>query len=244
MRKVLPGIVAPVDRRASCWPRGRDTPPGGRRGRSASAIPLLARELDHRRRHAHRRLRRVPAPRGRPYAGGRPIEAGRAGARDEEDLVLLTRARSTRAASEARAMRARHGAPIETFSGGASHLVQFARDRSSRNGTLRPAATGAEIVTYIPHNTYLVCGDEESLGRVRALGSLRAMGRPFRGGETASILARRADVVGRMNVAGSDLTPCSSWPIPRRTKPRPRSSTPSASAPCAAASRPRTRTSS
>ena len=59
-------------------------------------------------------------------------------------------------------------------------------------------------MTYIPHNTYLVYGDEESLGRVRALGPSCNGKAPSRR-KTASILARRAAVVGRMNVAGSDL---------------------------------------
>jgi hypothetical protein len=95
------------------------------------------------------------------------------------------------------------------------------------------AATGAEIVTYIPHNTYLVYGDEESLGRVRALGSFVQWEGPLAAEDRVHPLARRAAVVGRMNVRGAATsTPCSSWPIPRRTKPRQGSSTPSGLGAC------------
>ena len=98
-------------------------------------------------------------------------------------------------------------------------------------------ATGAEIVTYIPHNTYLVYGDEESLGRVRALGSFVQWEGPFAAEDRIHPLARRAAVVGRMNVAGSDLyavqlvaDPATNEATSQGPRHRP------ASAPCAAAS--------
>ena len=131
------------------------------------------------------------------------IEAGRAEARDEEDLVLLnTRPLNTRADDVQARTAARP--PVETFAGRRLHLVQFA-------GPVKPewhaalAATGAEVVTYIPHNTYLVYGDEESLGRVRALGPFVQWEGPFTPEDRIHPLARRAAAVGRLNVAGSDL---------------------------------------
>ena len=130
------------------------------------------------------------------------IEAGRAEARDEEDLVLLnTRPLDTRG-DEVQARTAAR--PVETFAGRRLHLVQFA-------GPVKPewhaalAATGAEIVTYIPHNTYLVYGDEESLGRVRGLGTFVQWEGPFAAEDRIHPLARRAGAVGRLSVPGGDL---------------------------------------
>ncbi len=131
------------------------------------------------------------------------IQAGRAEARDEEDLVLLnTRALDTRS-DEAQARNAAR-APVETFAGRRLHLVQFA-------GPVKPewyaalAGTGAEIVTYIPHNTYLVYGDEESLGRVRALGQFVQWEGPYTSDDRIHPLARPAGGAGRTSVVGGDL---------------------------------------
>jgi len=131
------------------------------------------------------------------------IEAGRAEARDEEDLVLLnTRPLDTRG-DEVQARTAARP-PVETFAGRRLHLVQFA-------GPVKPewhaalAATGAEIVTYIPHNTYLVYGDEESLGRVRALGTFVQWEGDFASEDRIHPLARRAGAGGRLSVPGGDL---------------------------------------
>ncbi len=131
------------------------------------------------------------------------IQAGRAEARDEEDLVLLnTRALDTRS-DEAQARNAAR-APVETFAGRRLHLVQFA-------GPVKPewyaalAGTGAEVVTYIPHNTYLVYGDEESLGRVRALGQFVQWEGPYTSDDRIHPLARPAGGAGRTSVVGGDL---------------------------------------
>jgi hypothetical protein len=131
------------------------------------------------------------------------IQAGRAEARDEEDLVLLnTRPLDTRG-DEARDLTAARP-PVESFAGRRLHLVQFA-------GPVKPewyaalAATGAEVVTYIPHNTYLVYGDEESLGRVRALGPFMQWEGPLRTEDKVHPLARRAGGAGRADGAGNDL---------------------------------------
>jgi len=130
------------------------------------------------------------------------IEAGRAEARDEEDLVLLnTRPLDTRG-DEVQA-RAAARPPVETFAGRRLHLVQFA-------GPVKPewhaalAATGAEIVTYIPHNTYLVYGDEESLGRVRALGTFVQWEGDFASEDRIHPLARRAGAGPRLSVPAND----------------------------------------
>jgi subtilisin-like proprotein convertase family protein len=131
------------------------------------------------------------------------IQAGRAEARDEEDLVLLnTRALDTRS-DEAQARTAAR-APVETFAGRRLHLVQFA-------GPVKPewyaalVGTGAEVVTYIPHNTYLVYGDEESLGRVRALGQFVQWEGPYTSDDRIHPLARPAGGAGRTSVGGGDL---------------------------------------
>jgi subtilisin-like proprotein convertase family protein len=131
------------------------------------------------------------------------IQAGRAEARDEEDLVLLnTRALDTRS-DEVQARTAAR-APVETFAGRRLHLVQFA-------GPVKPewyaalAGTGAEVVTYIPHNTYLVYGDEESLGRVRALGQFVQWEGPYTSDDRIHPLARPAGGAGRTSLVGGDL---------------------------------------
>ncbi len=131
------------------------------------------------------------------------IQAGRAEARDEEDLVLLnTRALDTRS-DEAQARTAAR-APVETFAGRRLHLVQLA-------GPVKPewyaalAGTGAEVVTYIPHNTYLVYGDEESLGRLRALGQFVQWEGPYTADDRIHPLARPAGGAGRTSVVGGDL---------------------------------------
>jgi hypothetical protein len=62
---------------------------------------------------------------------------------------------------------------LEVFSGKRLHLVQFA-------GPIQPRwfeelqATGAQVVTYIPHNAYLVYADAGALGRVQALADAKA----------------------------------------------------------------------
>ena len=82
-------------------------------------------------------------------------------------------------------------------------------------------------MTYIPHNTYLVYGDEESLGRVRALGSFVQWEGPFTSEDRIHPLARHGGRGGPdERRRGRTSTRCSSSPIPRRTKPPRRSSTP------------------
>ena len=62
---------------------------------------------------------------------------------------------------------------VEVFSGKRLHLVQFA-------GPIQPQwfeelqATGAQVVTYIPYNAYLVYGDAGALGRVQALADAKS----------------------------------------------------------------------
>lgn len=94
------------------------------------------------------------------------IHAGGAEARDEEDLILLNSRTVDTRSDEGRKARG----TLEPFSGRRLHLVQFV-------GPVKPEwysaleGTGAEVVTYLPHNAYLVYGDEESLSRARGLGS-------------------------------------------------------------------------
>ncbi|HEY8148076.1 MAG TPA: S8 family serine peptidase, partial [Vicinamibacteria bacterium] len=200
MRKVLLGIVALLvagELMAAATLSRR----GGRKVRVSD--PVLARELvttgatliaDY---GAFQLLEADPA-RVAPL-----IQVGRAEARDEEDLVLLnTRVLDTRG-DEAQA-RTAAGAPVETFAGRRLHLVQFA-------GPVKPewyaalTGTGAEVVTYIPHNTYLVYGDEESLGHIRALGRFVQWEGPYTSDDRIHPLARRAGGAGRTSVVGGDL---------------------------------------
>jgi len=85
--------------------------------------------------------------------------------RDEDNLIQLNAGAIDTTKSEVQASRAVEG---EAFSGKRMHLIQFA-------GPIKPEwyraleATGAEVVTYIPSNSYLVYGDFSSLSRVREL---------------------------------------------------------------------------
>jgi hypothetical protein len=86
------------------------------------------------------------------------IHAGRAEARHEEDLVLLNTGTVDTLGEQARGQG--RAQPLESFSGRRLHLVQFV-------GPVKPEwysalrDTGAQIVTYVPHNAYLVYADQE-----------------------------------------------------------------------------------
>ncbi|HEY6547143.1 MAG TPA: S8 family serine peptidase, partial [Vicinamibacteria bacterium] len=83
---------------------------------------------------------------------------------DQEDQILLNARTIDTASDEAQELRAPAGPP----GGRKLHLVQFV-------GPVRPAwyaaleQTGVRVVTYVPHNAYLVYGDDEGVGRVRQL---------------------------------------------------------------------------
>ena len=84
--------------------------------------------------------------------------------RDEDNLVMLNAGAIDTTKSEVQSQRKAVG----SFTGKRLHLVQFA-------GPLKPewydalTSTGVRIVTYIPHNTYLVYGSMGSIQRVQAL---------------------------------------------------------------------------
>lgn len=89
---------------------------------------------------------------------------GSAQIRDDYNSILLNAAHLDTSKAETQALRKTVGA----FNGKQMHLVQFA-------GPVQPAwrqalsDLGAEIVTYIPQNTYLVYGDAATIGRVQAM---------------------------------------------------------------------------
>ena len=129
------------------------------------------------------------------------IHAGRAEARDEEDLVLLSSRPLDTQGEDGRALAR---TMIERFSGRRLHLVQLA-------GPVKPEwyaaleRTGAEVVTYIPHNTYLVYGDEEHLGRVRALGAFVQWQGPLTSEDRIHPRARDGARARGAAAAGEDL---------------------------------------
>jgi hypothetical protein len=84
--------------------------------------------------------------------------------RDEYNLILLNAAHLDTSTPEIQALRK----PVGEFAGKRLRLVQFA-------GPIQPAwrksllDAGAQIVNYIPHNTYLIYGDAAVLARCVAL---------------------------------------------------------------------------
>jgi hypothetical protein len=88
-------------------------------------------------------------------------------ARDDYNVILLNAARLDTTQPETQALRR----PEDSFVGKRLRLVQFA-------GPVQPAwrkallDTGAQIVNYIPHNTYLLYGDAAALARVQSLCAL------------------------------------------------------------------------
>ena len=124
-------------------------------------------------------------------------------ARDYYNFILLHAAKLDTSRPEVQAQRKAVGA----FSGKRLHLVQFA-------GPMKPAwreellATGVQIVTYIPHNAYLVYGDAAGLSRMQAL----AAGAPHIQWEGAYAddykihpAARPVDAQGQPRAIGTDL---------------------------------------
>jgi hypothetical protein len=87
--------------------------------------------------------------------------------RDDINFVLLNAAWLDTTKSETKALRKAVG----SFVGKRLHLVQFA-------GPVRPdwraelLASGVQIVSYIPHNTYLVCGDSQSIARIQTMAGI------------------------------------------------------------------------
>jgi len=100
----------------------------------------------------------------------RRVFAGRARVedRDEENRILLNAGAIDTTDGATPAARV----ALRSFTGKRLHLVQF-------RGPVKPEwldelnNTGARIVTYIPHNAYLVYGDAAALARVRALRGTR-----------------------------------------------------------------------
>jgi subtilisin-like proprotein convertase family protein len=82
---------------------------------------------------------------------------------DDEDVIQLNARRLDTRRADVRAMRK----PVGAFSGKRLHLVQFA-------GPIKPdwlkalEQSGAQIVSYVPHNAYLVYGSAGELARLQA----------------------------------------------------------------------------
>jgi hypothetical protein len=120
-----------------------------------------------------------------PERAAAAIQAGGAEPRDEEDLILLnSRTIDTRSEGEAKGR-----APLEPFGGRRLHLVQFVGP-VQREWHAALEGSGVEIVTYLPHNAYLVYGDEESLERARGLGVFVQWDGPFTADDRIHPLAR------------------------------------------------------
>ncbi len=92
------------------------------------------------------------------------LPADEAELRDDYNVILLNASRMDTTKSEVKALRKTVGG----FAGRRLHLVQFA-------GPVQPTwrqsllDAGAQIVSYIPQNTYLVYGDAASIARVQAM---------------------------------------------------------------------------
>ena len=84
--------------------------------------------------------------------------------RDDYNVIALNVVRLDTTQPAAQALRKKAG----NFSGNHMHLIQFAGPVQSawRKDLLE---AGVKIVSYIPHNTYLVYGDAASVARVQAL---------------------------------------------------------------------------
>ena len=84
--------------------------------------------------------------------------------RDDYNVIALNAARLDTTQPAAQALRKKAG----NFSGNRLHLIQFAGPvQAAWRQELLEA--GVKIVSYIPHNAYLVYGDTASLARVQAL---------------------------------------------------------------------------
>ena len=92
------------------------------------------------------------------------LPAAKAELRDDYNLVLLNAARLDSTKAEVKALRKSVG----SFAGKRMHVVQFA-------GPIKPEwrqallDAGAQIVSYVPHNAYLIYGDAVAIARVQAL---------------------------------------------------------------------------
>jgi hypothetical protein len=90
--------------------------------------------------------------------------ADKAELRDDYNLILLNASRLDTTTTEVKALRKTVG----SFAGRRMHLVQFA-------GPIKPdwrqalLDAGAQMVSYIPHNTYLIYGDAEAIARVQTM---------------------------------------------------------------------------
>jgi hypothetical protein len=90
--------------------------------------------------------------------------ADKAELRDDYNLILLNARRLDTSTAQVKALRK----PAGSFDGKRLHLVQFA-------GPIQPdwrqalLDAGAQIVSYIPHNTYLIYGDAAALAHAQAM---------------------------------------------------------------------------
>jgi len=86
--------------------------------------------------------------------------------RDEENLLLLNAGTLDTSLPASQTLRQRSAA-AQSEPGKALHLVQFV-------GPVKPewyaalTGTGAEVISYIPHNAYLIYGDETVLAKVQS----------------------------------------------------------------------------
>jgi len=129
--------------------------------------------------------------------------SGRVENRDAENRILLNAGEVDTTTDAARSLRR---APVQ-FSGRRLHLVQFA-------GPVKPEwvkeleAAGLRIVTYIPHNAYLVYGDASaiaSLGALASLGPLVQWEGAYGADDRIQPRARNRDAAGRLRALDTDL---------------------------------------
>ncbi len=123
--------------------------------------------------------------------------------RDEENRILLNAGEVDTTADTARTMRR----AAASFSGRRTHLVQFA-------GPVKPewldelAAAGVRIVTYIPHNAYLVYGDAAALSRIQGLAQTRRFVQwdgAYLDDDKVQPRARTKDANGQLRALSTDL---------------------------------------
>jgi hypothetical protein len=125
-----------------------------------------------------RRIERLGARLVADYGGYRLYEAGSAVAEeavrnpaiellDAYRFILLNAGPLDTSSNAAAALRSTRR---ESFDGKQLHLVQFVGP-TRRDWLVALRDTGVQLVHYLPHNAYLIYGDEASIGALRDLGS-------------------------------------------------------------------------
>jgi hypothetical protein len=99
------------------------------------------------------------------------LQSDKAEVRDDSDGILLNAARIDTSATAGKALRQ----PVGAFTGKRLHLVQFVGPvQNAWHEALKKS--GAQIISYLPENAYLVYGDSQSLIRLqRSAGTMTSV---------------------------------------------------------------------